>query len=107
MVWLRFQNEPILSGPWPFKAIQRRWRNFFLLIPFYPSTAPPLFLIGLTELPMLMSDDMMNNSNKWLRQLKKILPASEVILDPKRMADYSGDKWFAVHQPDVVVLPRN
>jgi glycolate oxidase len=49
----------------------------------------------------------MNNSDQWLRQLKKILPAGEIILDPKRLADYSGDKWFAVHQPDAVVLPRN
>ncbi|HSY43906.1 MAG TPA: FAD-linked oxidase C-terminal domain-containing protein [Candidatus Acidoferrum sp.] len=49
----------------------------------------------------------MKKSDQWLRRLKKILPAGEVIFDPKKLADYSGDKWFAVHQPDAVVLPRN
>ncbi|HVU27094.1 MAG TPA: FAD-linked oxidase C-terminal domain-containing protein [Verrucomicrobiae bacterium] len=43
---------------------------------------------------------------KILRRLKKILP-SEIIFDPRKLADYSGDKWFAVHQPDAVALPRS
>ena len=49
----------------------------------------------------------MKKSDQWLRRLKKILPAGEIILDPKKLADYSSDKWFAVHQPDAVVLPRS
>jgi glycolate oxidase subunit GlcD len=43
---------------------------------------------------------------KSLRRLKKILPG-EVILEPARLADYAGDKWFAAHQPDAVALPRS
>ena len=41
-----------------------------------------------------------------LRQLKKILPG-EIFLEPARLAKYAGDKWFAVHQPDAVALPRS
>ena len=41
-----------------------------------------------------------------LRQLKKILPG-EIFLQPATLAKYSGDKWFAVHQPDAVALPRS
>jgi glycolate oxidase len=43
---------------------------------------------------------------KPLRRLKKILPG-EIFLDPHKLADYAGDKWFAVHQPDAVALPRS
>src|SRR5476651_392813 len=41
-----------------------------------------------------------------LLRLKKILPG-EIILDPRKLANYSGDKWFAAHQPDAVALPRS
>jgi glycolate oxidase subunit GlcD len=41
-----------------------------------------------------------------LRQLKKLLPG-EIFLQPATLAKYSGDKWFAVHQPDAVALPRS
>jgi glycolate oxidase len=41
-----------------------------------------------------------------LRQLKKLLPG-EIFLEPATLAKYSGDKWFAVHQPDAVALPRS
>ena len=41
-----------------------------------------------------------------LAQLKKLLPG-EIFLGPAPLAKYSGDKWFAVHQPDAVALPRS
>ena len=41
-----------------------------------------------------------------LRQLKKLLPG-EIFLEPATLEKYSGDKWFAVHQPDAVALPRS
>jgi len=41
-----------------------------------------------------------------LRRLKKLLPG-EIFLEPATLAKYSGDKWFAVHQPDAVALPRS
>ena len=44
---------------------------------------------------------------KLLAQLKRILPASEVSFAPSVLAEHAGDKWFATHQPDVVVLPRS
>ncbi len=43
---------------------------------------------------------------KLLRRLKKILPG-EIVLAPATLAKYAGDKWFAVHQPDAVALPRS
>jgi glycolate oxidase len=43
---------------------------------------------------------------KILRQLKKILPG-EIIFDAASLKNYSGDKWFAAHQPDAVALPRS
>jgi len=46
------------------------------------------------------------NFQRQLRQLKKLLPR-EIFLQPATLAKYSGDKWFAVHQPDVVALPRS
>jgi glycolate oxidase len=41
-----------------------------------------------------------------LRRLKKLLPG-EIFLRPATLAKYGGDKWFAVHQPDAVALPRS
>jgi glycolate oxidase len=49
----------------------------------------------------------MKKSNDWLRQLKKIVPAGEIISEPAKLAAYAGDKWFAAHTPDAVALPRN
>ena len=50
---------------------------------------------------------MTSQKLKLLRQLKKILPAGEIIFDPQTLANYAGDKWFASHQPDAVALPRS
>ncbi|HXI70899.1 MAG TPA: FAD-linked oxidase C-terminal domain-containing protein [Verrucomicrobiae bacterium] len=41
-----------------------------------------------------------------LHRLKKKLPG-EIILEPRKLAEYAGDKWFATHQPDAVALPRS
>ncbi|HEV2693716.1 MAG TPA: FAD-linked oxidase C-terminal domain-containing protein [Verrucomicrobiae bacterium] len=46
------------------------------------------------------------NFSRQLRQLKKNLPG-EIYLQPATLAKYAGDKWFAVHQPDAVALPRS
>ena len=46
------------------------------------------------------------NLQRQLRQLKKNLPG-EIFLQPATLAKYAGDKWFAVHQPDAVALPRS
>ncbi len=43
---------------------------------------------------------------KILQRLKKILPG-EIIFESAALANYSGDKWFATHQPDAVALPRS
>ena len=43
---------------------------------------------------------------RWLISLKKLLPG-EILLEPRTLARYSGDKWFATHQPDAVALPRS
>jgi glycolate oxidase len=40
------------------------------------------------------------------RQLQKLLPG-EIVLQPARLAQYAGDKWFAVHLPEAVALPRS
>jgi glycolate oxidase subunit GlcD len=44
---------------------------------------------------------------KLLAQLKRILPAGEVSIAPSVLAEHAGDKWFAAHQPDAVVLARS
>jgi glycolate oxidase len=49
---------------------------------------------------------MTSEKLRLLRQLKKILP-EEIIFEPDKLANYSGDKWFAAHQPDAVALPRS
>ncbi len=46
------------------------------------------------------------NFSRQLRQLKTILPG-EIFLQPATLAKYAGDKWFAMHQPDAVALPRS
>ena len=46
------------------------------------------------------------NFQRQLRQLKKLLPG-EIFLEPATLEKYSGDKWFATHQPDAVALPRS
>jgi glycolate oxidase len=42
-----------------------------------------------------------------LKQLKRILPAREISFDSEVLRRHSGDKWFASHLPDAVVLPRS
>lgn len=42
-----------------------------------------------------------------LSQLKRILPRGEVSFEPSVLEKHAGDKWFAVHKPDAVVLPRS
>jgi glycolate oxidase len=49
---------------------------------------------------------MIPASSKLLRRLKISFPG-EIVLEPATLADYAGDKWFAVHQPDAVALPRS
>jgi glycolate oxidase len=46
------------------------------------------------------------NFSRQLAQLKKLL-SGEIFLQPATLAKYSGDKWFATHQPDAVALPRS
>ena len=45
--------------------------------------------------------------SKQLRRLRQLLPAGELLLDPKTLADHAGDKWFASHPPEAVALPRS
>ena len=49
----------------------------------------------------------MKNSIHWLQPLRKLLRKDEIILEHKKLTEYSGDKWFAAHQPQAVVLPRD
>ena len=46
------------------------------------------------------------NFPRQLRQLQRKLPG-EIFLQPATLGKYAGDKWFAVHQPDAVALPRS
>ena len=48
---------------------------------------------------------MISVKSKLLR-LKKILPG-EIIFDAASLKNYSGDKWFAAHQPDAVARLRS
>jgi glycolate oxidase len=48
----------------------------------------------------------MSSSNSKLLRLKQILPR-DIVFDAAALKDYSGDKWFAMHQPDAVALPRS
>ncbi|HLX94562.1 MAG TPA: FAD-binding oxidoreductase, partial [Verrucomicrobiae bacterium] len=45
--------------------------------------------------------------SKVLLQLKRLLPAGEMILEPRMLKQYAGDKWFAAQQPDAVTRPRS
>ncbi|HEX3627537.1 MAG TPA: FAD-linked oxidase C-terminal domain-containing protein [Verrucomicrobiae bacterium] len=49
----------------------------------------------------------MKHSIPWLGPLRKISGADAVIVAPDRLTAYSGDKWFASHHPQAVVLPRD
>src|SRR5436853_3732936 len=40
-------------------------------------------------------------------KLRKILGNEIVVDDPEVLAAHSGDKWFAAHQPEVVVFARS
>jgi glycolate oxidase len=42
-----------------------------------------------------------------LARLQRLLPAGELRLEPSFCKKFSGDKWFAAHQPDAVALPRS
>ena len=44
---------------------------------------------------------------KALPQLKRLLPAGEILFAESVLEKYSGDKWFATHKPDAVALPRS
>jgi len=43
----------------------------------------------------------------WRRRLARLLPAGELRLDNETLQAHAGDKWFAVHLPEAVVLPRS
>src|SRR2546422_10890915 len=44
---------------------------------------------------------------KSLSKLKLLLRPGEVTFDPAILPQFSGDKWFAAHQPDAVAIPRS
>ncbi|MFM2294839.1 MAG: hypothetical protein RLZZ350_1252 [Verrucomicrobiota bacterium] len=44
---------------------------------------------------------------KALPQLRQLLAPGELHLEPEVCAAHAGDKWFASHTPDAVVLPRS
>jgi glycolate oxidase len=48
-----------------------------------------------------------SSTPKTLQKLKRILPSGEVSFDPAVLEAHAGDKWFAAHKPDAVVLPRS
>jgi glycolate oxidase subunit GlcD len=50
---------------------------------------------------------MSSTSATLLTRLKNTLPAGEITLRPRVLAQYAGDKWFATHKPDAVALPRS
>ena len=50
---------------------------------------------------------MSPKKTKLLAQLRHMLPAGEVSFAASVLAEHAGDKWFAAHKPDVVVLPRS
>ena len=50
---------------------------------------------------------MSPNKIKLLARLKRVLPPGEVSFSPAVLAEHAGDKWFAAHQPDVVVRPHS
>src|SRR5688572_32745421 len=39
-------------------------------------------------------------------RLRRLLPAGELRLERSFRERYAGDKWYAVHTPDAVALPR-
>ena len=49
------------------------------------------------------------NSRKpdWRRRLARLLPAHELHLDEPTLQAHAGDKWFASHLPEAVVLARS
>lgn len=40
-------------------------------------------------------------------QLKRRLGADAVLTDPRLLAEFAGDKWFAANQPDLAVFPAD
>jgi glycolate oxidase len=42
----------------------------------------------------------------YFRELTDLLGASVVSIDPQKLQEHSGDKWFASHLPDVVAEPQ-
>lgn len=43
----------------------------------------------------------------WVRRLERLLPAGELRCDEATLDAHAGDKWFAAHRPDAVVLARS
>lgn len=50
---------------------------------------------------------MSPHKTKLLPQLKRVLPAGEISFADSVLSEHAGDKWFAAHKPDAVVLPRS
>lgn len=44
---------------------------------------------------------------EWRRQLARLLPPGELYLDEPTLQAHAGDKWFAAHLPEAVVLARS
>ena len=47
------------------------------------------------------------SNQRGIRGLARALPGDELNFDPEFCKRYSGDKWFAVAQPEAVALPGN
>ena len=41
------------------------------------------------------------------QKLVELLEADAVSNEPEVLAEHSGDKWFAAHEPEVVVFARS
>ncbi|HVM47327.1 MAG TPA: FAD-binding protein, partial [Candidatus Acidoferrum sp.] len=50
---------------------------------------------------------MSRSRTRLLAQLRRILPAGEVSFEASVLKEHAGDKWFAAHLPEAVVLPRS
>src|SRR5439155_1520431 len=49
----------------------------------------------------------LQNMRGKLALLKKLLPADELSFEEAVLAENSGDKWFASHEPEAVAFPRS
>src|SRR5262245_38212 len=80
-----------------------------MVMPWLPAASSSRFRMKRQRMPRssLTPNRLMRAHRSKIHHLSRLLSKAEVSFEPSVLKEHAGDKWFASHLPDVVVLPRS